>query len=321
MSEVPERRGSDKTDIEQGLHDGSPEAEDRVRSADFSEDERGLGPATLDRKQASKRSATSWSETIPAATDSAAVLLDRIERYYDKVPRATARAHEVGPFTLFVAEEGWPYYARPRLGGETTFRPEDVTAVIARQRDLGVPRQIEWVHEVTPSLLPAAHTTGLAVQECPLLVLERAVDATRVEGVVATMLEPDDARVASARAAVHAGFGGTDELTPEPVPDWLTARLRRALVRFAGAFEAGYAAVGGGSHSPRDDVSELIGIAVLPRWRRRGVGAALTAVLADDARTSGATTVFLSAGTPSVARVYERVGFRRIGTACIVEAR
>lgn len=60
---------------------------------------------------------------------------------------------------------------------------------------------------------------------------------------------------------------------------------------------------------------------MLPRWRRRGVGAALTAVLVDDAHTSGAATVFLSAGTPSVARVYERVGFGPVGTACIVEAR
>jgi hypothetical protein len=27
--------------------------------------------------------------------------------------------------------------------------------------------------------------------------------------------------------------------------------------------------------------------------------------------------VFLSAGSPQIARVYERVGFRRVGTACI----
>jgi GNAT superfamily N-acetyltransferase len=256
---------------------------------------------------------TRWSGTLAGAE-----LLARLERYYDIAPRATADAREIGPFTLFVAQEGWPYYARPRLG-EQVFRPDDVANVLRAQRELGVPRKIEWLHEVTPSLLSAARAAGLAVQECPLLVMEHAVDATRVDGVVATMLEPDDARVASARAAVQAGFGGTDELTPGPVPDWITARLRRGLVRFAGAFEAGDAAVGGGSHSPRDDVSELTGIAVLPRWRRRGVGAALTAVLADDAVTAGATTVFLSAGAPTVARVYERVGFRRVATACIVE--
>ncbi len=246
-------------------------------------------------------------------------LLARLEHYYDTVPRATADAREVGPFTLFVAREGWPFYARPRLEGQASFRPEDVTEMLATQRELAVPRQIEWVDEVTPTLLPAARTAGLGVQECPLLVLDGAVEAISLDGVLVAMLEPDDARLASARAAVDAGFNGTDEVVPNPVPDWVTTRLRLGLVRFAGAFQSD-AAVGGGSHSPRDDVSELMGIAVLPGWRRRGVGATLTKALTDDALGGGATTVFLSAGSPEVARVYERVGFRRVGTACIVEA-
>jgi predicted GNAT family acetyltransferase len=42
-------------------------------------------------------------------------------------------------------------------------------------------------------------------------------------------------------------------------------------------------------------------------------------VLAEDATAAGATTVFLSAGDDAVARVYERVGFRRVATACIGE--
>jgi hypothetical protein len=33
----------------------------------------------------------------------------------------------------------------------------------------------------------------------------------------------------------------------------------------------------------------------------------------------GATTIFLSAGSDAVARVYERVGFVRVGTACVAE--
>ena len=35
-------------------------------------------------------------------------LLATFERYYDAVPRGRARAEEVGPFTLFVADGGWP---------------------------------------------------------------------------------------------------------------------------------------------------------------------------------------------------------------------
>ena len=84
------------------------------------------------------------------------VRLDAIETYYDTVPRAAATTEEVGPFTLFLAEEGtgWQFYARPRLGGDATFTADDVRRVLARQVELGRPRAIEWVDEVTPSPVP-----------------------------------------------------------------------------------------------------------------------------------------------------------------------
>jgi ribosomal protein S18 acetylase RimI-like enzyme len=71
--------------------------------------------------------------------------------------------------------------------------------------------------------------------------------------------------------------------------------------------------------SLRGTTTELTGIAVLPRARRRGVGAALAAALVADAVARGVQTVFLSAQDDEVARVSERVGFVRVGTACIAE--
>jgi predicted GNAT family acetyltransferase len=67
------------------------------------------------------------------------------------------------------------------------------------------------------------------------------------------------------------------------------------------------------------DVAEVAGVATLPSARRRGLGAAVTAALARHARREGVDVVFLSAGSTEIARVYEGVGFRRIGTACIGE--
>jgi hypothetical protein len=98
-------------------------------------------------------------------------LLPRLERYYDTAPRATARAESHGPLTLFVAERGWPFYARPRLGLQDVVRREDVEAVLVRQDELGVPRALEWVHETTPSLAEVAEAAGMSVTRCPLLVL------------------------------------------------------------------------------------------------------------------------------------------------------
>ena len=46
-------------------------------------------------------------------------LLTRIDTYYDTAPRATARVEEHGSLVLFVAERGWPFYARPNLARTT----------------------------------------------------------------------------------------------------------------------------------------------------------------------------------------------------------
>ncbi len=76
-----------------------------------------------------------------------------------------ATTEEVGPFTLFLADEGnaWQFYARPRLGVTDEFTADDVRRLFERQVELGKPRNIEWVHETTPSLLTAVReaTAGL----------------------------------------------------------------------------------------------------------------------------------------------------------------
>lgn len=245
-------------------------------------------------------------------------ILPALERFYDEVPRPVADERVVGPFSLFVARQGWPYYARPRLG-EDTIDAEDVRLLLAEQRRLDVPRSLEWVRETTPSLVGAAREAGMRVEEQPLMVLDGSVRAVPTPAIEVSVLDPDDPRFAGARAAVAAGFAGTDELHVEPAQQWIADRVRDGLLRVAGAF-AGQAPVGGGSHQVRGSVSELTGIATIPSWRRRGVGAALTRALADDAMAQGAGTVFLSAGDATVARVYERVGFVRVGTACVAGA-
>ncbi len=100
--------------------------------------------------------------------------------------------------------------------------------------------------------------------------------------------------------------------------DYRRSLMERGLLAIAGVFDPS-GALGGGSHSPRAEVTEVTGVAVLPAARRRGVGANLTAALAADARRRGVETVFCSAASQAVARVYQSIGFRRVGTACIAE--
>ncbi|MDQ6937376.1 MAG: GNAT family N-acetyltransferase [Actinomycetota bacterium] len=261
-------------------------------------------------------------------------VLARIERYYDTAPRALADAHEVGPFTAFVARTGWPYYARPRLGRPGDIHPADVTTVARWLSAHDQPVALEWTHEITPSLASAARSAGLVVHEHPLLILERRQEVAPPADVSIHLLTADSPELAAVAAVIAVGFetpgtaigstGATErDARVAGADDRLGHRfgslIDSGLLTLAGAVAAGEA-VGGGSHSPRGDVTELTGIATLPAWRRRGIATAVTAALVADAVAQGVHTVFLSADSDDVARVYSSVGFVRIATACAAEA-
>ena len=257
-------------------------------------------------------------------------LLERLERYYDEAPRAGSDVEEHGPFTVFVSRGGWPYYARPRLGLPGDVTAADVTSALARMSELGVPESIEWVHENTPSLRAAAVAAKVTVHDYPLLVLEGDPVERRSPAAV-RRLAADDPDLASVRAAIHVGFGQDDtrvgpasvgerdaNVSADGELDVLRGLLSTGRSAMYGAFDPELGAVGGGSHNPRGDVTEIVGVGVLPAMRRRGIAGHLTWALARDAAAAGVATVFMSAGSEDVARIYEGVGFRRVATACIV---
>jgi ribosomal protein S18 acetylase RimI-like enzyme len=241
----------------------------------------------------------------------------------------------VGPFTLFRARGPWDYYARPRLGLATPIAADDVTRLRSRQLELSLPETIEWVLETTPSLAEAARADGLEVVEHPLMVLERGSFAPVVPpaGIAVRMLSYDDPEFVRGHAVAAVGFGmpgtaagsegGAERdsraaLTPAAMAEFQRRRARDGWSVSAAAFDDG-GPVCIGTHQPVGAVTEVVGVATLPRMRRRGIGAAVTSVLVEDAFARGVETVFLSAGSDDVARVYARLGFRRIGTADAAE--
>lgn len=251
-------------------------------------------------------------------------MLTQLETYYDTVPRAAANIEEVGPLTLFVADNArtdWQFYARPRLGETAEITVADVRRVLDRQQELGITRQLEWVDETTPSLLPAVREAlgaDAPVAECPLLVLpaDRAV-ATPESGRY-EVLDADHADLPLQIGAVNAAFGSTDDVAPGNLGG-RPQLIRDGKLVLVAAYDADGTVIGGGTASPRGDTSELMGIAVIPRARKSGHGMAITAALVNAARERGVETVFLSAGSEDAASIYRAVGFERIGTACILE--
>lgn len=244
-----------------------------------------------------------------------------LETFYDAVPRGSARVEEHGSLVLFLQtrDGGHPFYARPAHPARGTPTVEDVLAVRARQRELAVPESFEWVHQVTPGLLEVAERAGLTVLQAPLLVLDPAELPPPDPRAQVLDLAPEEIGVVARLAFSSPGTGpgpiGVAErdaaLTGAP-PTESRHRHAVAMLPCQGVVSVGTAQRAG-------DVVEIAGVGTLPSVRRKGLGAAVTVALARDALDRGAETVFVSAGSETIARVYERVGFHRIGTACIAD--
>lgn len=261
-------------------------------------------------------------------------LLRHIDGYLDAVPRSVARAEAVGALTLFVNEgPGWRYYARPTADAGPV-SAEDIALARERQKQRGHPQAFEWIVELNPEMATAAQAVGLTTLEHPLMVLEEE-DPAPIEppdGVQIRLVEPTG-DVATTMALAELGFAspgtGASDVGPAALPE-AVSKLEATTIAFvreriAGGYilsavaTAGGVPVATGAHNPVGLITELVGIATLPSHRRRGIAAALTSFLVQDARERGVGTIFLSADSPEVARIYERAGFRTCGTAGAAE--
>ena len=264
-------------------------------------------------------------------------VIERIDVFCDAVPRLRATAEEIGPLALFVpVGSGWPYYARPRRvpGGRLPITSADVRAVRARQRELLIPESFEWIEQAAPHMTPAAREAGLEVHDHPLLVLTTLLPAPPPPpGTVVRVLPPSDPEVIRAWAVPGVAFGhpGTgigeagvterDKLAADHDASTI-ALLRERLSCGQSALAAAIGPNGplaAGSCQLAGGVAEITGVGVLPSSRRRGLGAAVTSMLAATALDRGADVVFLSATDETVARIYTRLGFRRIGSSMIAD--
>ena len=257
----------------------------------------------------------------------------RIERYFDAAPRESATVEAHGPFTIFISHAPWPYYTRPRLhcdgdgDAHGAISAADVRQVVRRQRELGVAVCVEWQHELAPELADVAGEAGLSARLKPLLLHDRRVQSPLgLEGWNVDVLTAGESELGRIRAVAAVGWrqvdtsvghAGASARDAEPLDvagaDFSRTELadgRRSMVVVRSELDG---AVAVGTHRPCGDVTEIVGVAVLPAFRRQGLAAALTAMLVDDAYARGVETVMLTAESDAVARIYERVGFQRIG--------
>ena len=264
-------------------------------------------------------------------------LLRRIDAYLDAAPDGSATPVDVGPLRAFVSHAPWPFYVRPRpdldLRAPDAVSADDVRRAAAILVEAGQAVSFEWVEQLVPSMRPALVDSGLAVVSHPLLSL----DLTAAPGSApsrARILDPEAHELVTSLAVSDVGFtaAGTgrgvegpaerDAVSLEPaLLDHVSARIRAGRSVVAVLEDPGDGVVATGWHQPIGATTEVVGVATLPAYRRQGAAAEVVVRLLDDARERGCTLALLSASDDAVARVYERVGFTRVGSCGAAEAR
>jgi GNAT superfamily N-acetyltransferase len=216
-----------------------------------------------------------------------------------------------GPFlATFDPTTDHPFlnYAIPDDGAQPS--AADVERLVAAYQRRGRLPRLEYL----PAVAPAAEAVLLAGG---LLVEARLALMTCSPGELVDVAVPDGVELVLpvSGAELLAVAAATAEAFGEPAPRADGADRLRASLDAGGiavlARDAltGEPAGGGVCTPPGDGATELAGIGVRERFRRRGIAAAITARLAREAFDAGVTTAFLTPGDDGAGRVYARAGF------------
>jgi ribosomal protein S18 acetylase RimI-like enzyme len=235
---------------------------------------------------------------------------ERVQASIRAVNAAERESVVVGPFTLYRSRASdHPYlnYAVPAGGAAAR---DGIDALRAAFVERGLQPRLEFVAERAPGLEDALAAAGFELQAripvmtCPAQDL-REVPAP--EGVVIARVH-GGADVRPLMEVQAAAFGDG------PPSDAAVRSYRgRGLLARADGVAAGAAS----RSAIAEGVSEIGGVGVLERFRRRGIAAALTAAAAADAFAEGAELCFLTPGDDGAERVYARAGFARAGTTMV----
>lgn len=239
--------------------------------------------------------------------------------------KAAAQTHDVAavpPFVLFFnpndALRFYNYGVPTEPVGDIS--PETVMALRAefarRERLL----RFEFIEQYAPDLGAALAAAGLVEEgRNPLMVCtpESFRPAADIPGLEIRQLTPESPRsdLAAFISVQGRSFGEEERVDPTgaQVED-LRRRSGQGSCYFLGLLD-GQPVATGAYTAPLDGFTELVGIATLAEYRRRGIASALTAAMTQDAFRAGVRVAFLGAADERAGRVYEQVGFQPYATA------
>ena len=219
---------------------------------------------------------------------------------------------QVGPFlATFSADSANPFlnYAIPDDGALPSSSDVDALTGAYRRRDL-LPR-VEFLADTAPAAEQALLAAGWSVERrIPVMLCPpgTAVAVPSPAGIELVVPDTDD-EARGLLTAQHEAFGQPPEVPAGAVDRTLTQLRAGGFAVLARDAVTGEPAGGGVAEAIVDGTTEVGGIGVRSAFRRRGIGAALTAFLTAAVHDAGARTVFLTpAGVPEQ-RMYARIGY------------
>ncbi len=243
-------------------------------------------------------------------------LIDRLQSYMRHAARERYDAVPVPPFTAFIhPTDAMVYFNYAIPDGPIE---GDVREPLKRLREeyqgrKRVPR-FEYVAELAPALEDTLLANGFRREaEARLMVCTREsfTPVPAPEGLSLSVLTAHSSReeVRAYCATARQGFSpGEAYEVPEEEISKMLGDLKEGRAVFGRM--KGQPAVVGMFTPPHEGITEVGGVATVERFRKRGLGTALTSRVAQEAFDRGVDVLFLSTITEEAGRIYERVGFR-----------
>ncbi len=247
-------------------------------------------------------------------------LIERVQAYL--CTKAATEYHQhiaLPPFAVYLhtndnsfdANAAFPTTPLPKVS------PAEIDAVCAVFAAHGRVPHVAFLDILAPALPPALPAAGLReIRRAQVMVCtpnSLALPPLPPNTSIVTL--SDHSSLGDIREGLDVNELGFDPHAPRAT-DEDAAHFRQTLVH-SRAFVLRYngQGVSGGMFLPiRDGVTELVGIATLLPFRKRGFAAIVTAYMTRAAFEHGADVVYLTAANEQAGRVYGRVGFQACGT-------
>jgi ribosomal protein S18 acetylase RimI-like enzyme len=240
-----------------------------------------------------------------------------IQAYLRKSASRDRLTEHIGPFLATITPDNDnPYmnYAIPEDGAAPS--PADVEALIAAYQRYERKPRLEYMTNLAPEVESALLNAGFVVERTTPLMVYAPAPAPTVPAIAGIELfsPQSDQEILDVSAAQREAYGGGDApSSPDILPGWRRFAAAGGIMVSARDTVTGVTVGGGVCDVPFSATTELAGIGVSTTYRRRGIAAAMTAWLVDQALAAGTTHIFLMAAGENEARIYGRVGFKLIG--------